>query len=710
MSSTSSAGRHLGNISYAIGVDIGGTFTDLALVDQSSGKLSVGKVLTDTGDVSRGVMKGLHKILEETDVAPGDVHVFIHGTTLATNALVERRGAHTALIVTQGFRDILIMGRESRYDIYDIEIDLPEPLVPRALVFEVNERVDAKGQVVTSLDDLEVSELARRLVTIGVDAVAVCLLHGFRNSCHERTIAEVFGREAPGLSISLSSDVSPDIGEFERASTTVANAYVRPIIRRYLDDLASKLRDAGMAASEPLIMTSDGGTIPCATAAKYPVRLIESGPAGGAMAAAFLGGLSNHSDLIAFDMGGTTAKICIIEDGTPSRVGLFEVGHVYRFARGSGLPIRAPVLEMIEIGAGGGSVAQVSELGLLKVGPESSGAEPGPACYRRGGSAATVTDADLYLGYLDQDFFLGGAMVLDWSRAEAAIVKDVAVPLGLTVQRAAAGINSVVNDNMARAAKVHCLERGRDPREYTMVAFGGAGPVHAYRVAMELGISRILFPARAGVMSAFGFLVSPPAFELLRTVTVSISDVDLAATRELFDEMEGEGRRMLEGAGIPARDIGVRREAAVRYHGQTFDLLVPLSPGDIEDKHLRDLEANFLERYQARYHRTNPGHRIEVVNWRVAVGGPRPDVRLEIFPFSGGANLALKGHRQVYMSDTDGFVECPVYDRYRLGAGANINGPAIIEEVESTVVVGPDGKVQADEHNNLLLTLVAHQR
>ena len=299
-------------------------------------------------------------------------------------------------------------------------------------------------------------------------------------------------------------------------------------------------------------------------------------------------------------------------------------------------------------------------------------------------------------------------MVLDRSRAEVAIAKDVANPLGVSAQRAAAGINSVVNDNMARAAKVHCLERGRDPREYTMVAFGGAGPVHAYSVAMELGITRILFPARAGVMSAFGFLVSPPAFELLRTVAVSIYDVDLAATRELFEEMEAEGRRMLEGAGIAAQDIGVRREAAVRYYGQTFDLLVPMSSSQIEDMHLRQLEAAFLERYQARYHRTNPGHRIEVVNWRVVVGGPRPDVRLEKFPPSNGKKLPLKGYRQVYMSDTDGFVTCPVYDRYRLGSGASISGPAIIEEVESTVVVGSAGKVQADEHNNLLLTIVTN--
>ena len=569
----------------------------------------------------------------------------------------------------------------------------------------MSERVDAEGQVVTPLVKKEVAALARRLAKTGIDAVAVCLLHAFRNREHERAVAKIFKREAPRISVSLSSDVSPDIGEFERASTTVANAYVRPAMRQYLDDLAAKLRAAGVAASEPLIMTSDGGTIPRATAAEYPVRLIESGPAGGAMAAAYLGGLSNLGDLIAFDMGGTTAKICVIEGGAPSRAGEFEVGHVYRFARGSGLPIRAPVLEMIEIGAGGGSIAKVGELGLLKVGPESAGADPGPACYGLGGGAATVTDADLYLGYLDSEFFLGGDMALDRAGAEAAITEYVAGPLGIPVARAAIGIHEVVNDNMARAAKVHCLERGQDPRDYTMVAFGGAGPVHAIRVAAALGMKRILYPARAGVISAFGFLVSPPAFELMRTATVLISDVDMEATRDLFREMEIEGKRMLEGAGIGARDIQVKREAAIRYRGQSFDLFVSMPTGRLARKHLAAMEQEFVESYRARYHRTNPGHPIEIVNWRVVVSGPRPDVRLQKFPSGRGARAALKGHRQVYFVETGGFVDCPVYDRYSLGAGTRIKGPAIIEEMESTVVVGVGARVQADEHNNLLLTL-----
>ena len=694
-----------GGPGYALGVDIGGTFTDLALIQRRTGALTVGKVLTDYGDVSRGVMTGLGKILEDAGVDPGDVRVFVHGTTLATNALIQRRGANTALVVTRGFRDILTMGRESRYDIYDIEIDVPAPLVPRALVHEVGERIDAAGQVVDALDEREVRTLAKRIAKSGVDAVAVCLLHSFRNPAHEQAIFDIFASEAPNVSVSLSSDVSPDIGEFERASTTVANAYVRPVMRRYLDDLKAKLESAGVAASDPLIMTSDGGTIPRATAAEYPVRLIESGPAGGAMAASFLGALADYGDIIAFDMGGTTAKICVIENGEPSRAGQFEVGHVYRFARGSGLPIRAPVLEMIEIGAGGGSIAEVSELGLLKVGPESAGADPGPACYRLGGTRPTVTDADLYLGYLDEGFFLGGGMSLDRAGAEKAIAQHVARPLGVSVDRGAVGIHAVVNDNMARAAKVHCLERGRDPRDYTMVAFGGAGPVHAYRVAAALGMRRIVYPARAGVMSAFGFLVSPPAFELMRTATVTLGDVDLTATQVLFKEMEAEGRRLLEGAGLNARSISVRREAAIRYRGQTFDLLVPVPSGRLGRKDLEKMEAEFLTRYQTRYHRTNPGHPIEVVNWRVVVGGPRPDIKLQTFPAGKSARAALKGRRKVYDADAGGFIDCPVYDRYALGAGVRLKGPAIIEEVESTVVVGAGAQVEADRHNNLILTL-----
>ena len=689
-----------------IGVDIGGTFTDLALVDRDGGRLAIAKVLTDRGDVSRGVMNGLRTILAESGVSPRDVGVVVHGTTLATNALIERQGVDTALLVTRGFRDILTMGRESRYDIYDIGIELPEPLVRRARVFEVTERVDAGGGVVTPLDEAEVASLARRLAAEGIEAVAVCLLHAFRNAGHERAVAATFDRLAPDIAVSLSSDVSPDIGEYERASTTVANAYVRPIIGHYLNDLAARLRTEGVDA-DPMIMTSDGGTIPRATAVEYPVRLIESGPAGGAVAAAYLGGLSGRRDLIAFDMGGTTAKICVIEGGEPSRAGQFEVGHANRFVRGSGLPIRAPVLEMIEIGAGGGSIATVDELGLLRVGPASAGANPGPACYGLGGEAATVTDADLCLGYLDADYFLGGRMRLDHERAEQSIAQNVAGPLGIPAARAALGIHEVVNDNMARAAKVHCLEQGRDPRSYTLVAFGGAGPVHAHRVAAALGMRHVLYPARAGVMSAFGFLVSPPAFELMRTATALLSEVDPEAVLSLFAQMEAEGRRLLDGAGVASRDIRVRREAAIRYRGQTFDLFVPAPAGRLRREDLQAMETAFLERYRARYHRTNPGHPIEVVSWRVVVGGPRPDHCPQTFPAARDAADALKGRRQVYTPESGGFEDCPVYDRYALGAGASIEGPAIVEEAESTVVIGPRGEVQADEHNNLHLTLPA---
>lgn len=694
---------------FALGVDIGGTFTDLALLDRATGRLAVGKVLTSYGDFAKAVLEGIHRLFADQGLPPEAVHSVIHGTTLATNALIERRGARTALLVTRGFRDILEMGRESRYDIYDIGIEFPPPLVPRALVFEVTERMDRQGQVVVPLHAGEVRAVAADLHARGVGAVAVCLLHAFRNPEHERLIAATLAREAPGLAVCLSSDVIPDIREYERASTTVANAYVQPAIRQYLDRLAEELGHLGIRA--PLhIMTSDGGTISCETAARYPVRLVESGPAGGALAAAYFGRQTGLRDIIAFDMGGTTAKIAVIDNGRPERASHFEIGRVYRFARGSGIPLEVPVLEMIEIGAGGGSIARVDDLGLLKVGPESAGASPGPACYGLGGTAPTVTDADLYLGYLDPGYFLGGEMPLDRDRAVRAIEEGVGKRLGLSLARAAWGIHAVVNENMARAAKIHCLERGKEPRNYTLEAFGGAGPVHASRVAAALGIRRILFPARAGVMSAFGFLVAPPAFELLRAYITALANADLGLVNRLYREMEEEGRALLQTAGIPAKETAVRREAAVRYVGQSYELFVPVSGGKLGKGHLDRVGRDFVRRYRARYHRLNPDVPIEVVTWRVVVSGPTPRIRLRHQPAGRDARQARKRSRNAYFPEAGGFIACPVYDRYRLGAGVRLRGPAIIEERESTAVIGPGGTVEVDAHNNLLVSVPAVSR
>ena len=690
----------------ALGIDIGGTFTDLVLLNRATGRFEVGKVLTSYDDVARAVLDGTHRLLAERPRGAQDVRTVVHGTTLVTNALIERRGARTALVVTRGFRDLLEMARESRYDIYDIGIEVPAPLVPRTLVFEVTERMDAHGAPVVPPAADEVRRIAGDLRARGVEAVAVCLLHAYRNPAHERAIAALLAREVPSVVVALSSDVIPDIKEYERASTTVANAYVQPAIRLYLDRLREGLRRLAVQAP-PLIMTSDGGTISCETAVRYPIRLVESGPAGGALAAAYLGGQTGLRDIIAFDMGGTTAKICVVEAGAPARASEFEVGRVYRFAKGSGLPLRAPVLQMIEIGAGGGSIARIDQMGLLKVGPESAGASPGPACYGLGGATPTVTDADLYLGYLDPGYFLGGAMPLDRARAARAIDEAIASPLGISTMRAAWGIHEVVNENMARAAKVHCLERGKDPRDYTLVAFGGAGPVHAFRVAAALRIRRALFPAGAGVMSALGFLVAPPAMELLRAYIVPLAAADLDVVNRLYREMEAEGRALLKTAGVPAAETTVRREAAVRYAGQSYDLLVPVPGGTLGRTDLARVHARFVRQYRARYHRLNPNVPSEAVNWRVVVAGPRPRIRLRHPRDGRDAKRARKGAREVYLPEAGGFVRCPVYDRYGLENGARLAGPAIVEERESTAVIGPGGVVEVDAYNNLRVTVPA---
>ena len=688
---------------YALGVDIGGTFTDLALVETRSGQVLAGKVLTNYADLAAGVLNGVTDLIARDRVPAAQVRKVVHGTTLATNALIQRRGARTAMIVTRGFRDLLEMARESRYDIFDIELEVPAPLVPRRLMFEVTERLDARGNIVLPLSSDEVADAARQMRSLGVEAVAVCLMHSFRNPAHEHAVAAAMAAAAPEIAVSLSSDVVPDIREYERASTTAANAYVQPVVRSYLDRLAGGLHAAGVAA-DLMLIGSDAGTIGRAAALRYPVRLVESGPAGGALAAAFLGKRAGIDDLVAFDMGGTTAKVCVIDKGEPERADQFEVARVHRFAKGSGLPLKVPVLEMIEIGAGGGSIARVDELGLLRVGPESAAADPGPASYGLGGDKPTVTDADLFLGYLDANFFLGGAMKLDRARAEAAIERHIAKPLRLSMTRAAWGIHAVVNDNMARAAKVHCLERGKDPRDYTLLAYGGAGPMHAAQVAAALGIRRVLYPLRAGIMSALGFLVAPAAFERMRADSGPLDAVDPARANRLLRELETEAAALVRAAGVPA-DCTVKRELALRFVGQSYSLPVRLPAGRLTRAQLVRLRDDFVRAYRDRYLRLNPDVPIETVNWRVTVAGPMP--RLRLAPPEAGTHAARKGSRRVFFIEAGRFVDCAVYDRFALREGTHLRGPAVVEEAESTVVLGPGAKASIDAHGNLLAELPA---
>lgn len=687
---------------FALGVDIGGTFTDLALLERQSGSVVAGKVLTDYEDFARGVLSGIDDVLRRNEIRPEAVELVVHGTTLATNALIQRRGGQTALIVTKGFRDILEMARGNRYDIFDLEIELPSPLVPRSRVFEADERLDHKGQVIAAIAEDDIRKLARELVALGIQGVGVCLLHAYANPLHEKRIGAILAAEAPDLAVSLSSEVVSEIGEYERATTTAANVFLQPIVKSYLERLRSSLAQLGLR-HPLLIITSDGGTVSCETATAYPVRLIESGPAGGAAAAAYFSRRLNIDKVMAFDMGGTTAKICLVDDGEPMRTDEFEAARVYRFARGSGLPLKVPSIELIEIGAGGGSIARVDETGLLKVGPDSASAAPGPACYGIGGTLPTVTDADLCLGYLDADFFLGGEMKLDRQKALEAIETHIAKPLGISTTRAAWGIHEVVNSNMARSAKIHCLEKGVDPRSFTMIAFGGAGPVHAYRVASMLGINRVMFPVRAGIMSALGFLAAPPSFELVRAFRGILEESNVPAIEQVFAEMRVEGLRLLESAGVAPNEVDIRREIGIRYLNQTFALNVRVpDPADGLGM-VAAIQERFTNEFRTRYHRENRGVALEILSLRSIATGSRPEVHFRSEPGRGQGTPSPKGARQVFFPGDAGYLKCPVYDRQTVTQ--SITGPAVIEERESTVLIGPDARADVDQDGNLLVTL-----
>lgn len=688
-----------------LGVDIGGTFTDLVLVDEATGAVHVGKVLTTAKDPAHGVEQGIQALLDEASRRPADVSAVVHGTTLATNALIERKGARTGLLTTAGFRDALEIRREGRYDMYDLFIDPPAPLVPRHLRREIPERVLADGRVLRRLDDSRAREVIRGLVTEGVEAIAICLLHAYANGEHERRLAALVREEAPGVAVSCSSEVVPEIREYERTSTTVANVYVIPLMARYLEDLERRLREAGLAG-EVYIMQSSGGIVLPAEARRFPIRLVESGPAAGALAAARAARRAGEPRLLSFDMGGTTAKACVIDGGKPLVAREFEVARADRFKRGSGLPIRAPVIELIEVGAGGGSIARVDRLGLLKVGPDSAGADPGPACYGLGGRLPTVTDADLLLGYLDAEFFLGGRMRLDRDAAVRAVEEYVAAPLGLDVTAAAWGIHRVVNENMAAAARIHGIERGRDLRRYPLFAFGGAGPVHCWAVARILRVPRILVPFGAGAISAWGLLAAPLAFDFVRTHRARLDAADWSAINALFEAMEREGRARLARAGVPDAAVQIRRLAEMRYVGQGHEVEAEVPSGTLGPASVPAITAAFEAAYQTLYHRRPNGVPVEVLNWRVTVAGPAPGLDLGPRVASGGpAAAAVKGRRPAFFAETGGFVPTPVYDRYALGPGAEFAGPAIVEERESTAVLGPGARCRVGDDLTLVVEI-----
>lgn len=700
-------GQAAGRQRLRVGIDIGGTFTDLIAYDDVTGAIAIGKTLTTPAEPAAGVVTGVREVLTLAGLEPAAIGAIVHGTTLVTNALIERKGACTALLTTRGFRDAVEIRREGRYDLYDLFLEMPPPLAPRRRRLEVDERVLADGTVAVPFDPAQAPELVARLRALGVEAVAVSLLHAYRNPEHERALGAALTALAPELVVSLSSDVVPEMREYERASTTLANVYVRPLVERYLARLEERLRELGAGAAPLLIMLSSGGTATVETARRFPVRLVESGPAAGALAAAHYGNLIGRPNLLSFDMGGTTAKACVIDGGEPLITPDFEVARVYRFKRGSGLPVRVPAIEMIEIGAGGGSLARVDPLGLLKVGPDSAGAEPGPACYGRGGSAPTVTDADLLLGYLDPGFFLGGRMRLDRGAAEAAVGR-LADRLGLSLLEAAWGIHHVVNENMAGAARIHAVERGKDPRAYPLFAFGGAGPVHAYQVAAILRAPELIVPPGAGAISALGFLVAPLAFDYVRSYYAPLADLDWAHAEALVREMEEAGVATLAAAGVPRAVLTFRRSVEVRYRGQGHEVTVPLPTGACGARSTvaRAVAVAFADEYRRLYGRTAEGVPLEVLNWRVVVSGPRPTVRLTGSDqiVTSDAATARKGERAIYLPEYGGSVDVPVYDRYALAPGSLLTGPAVIEERESTAIVG-GGEMRVDEYRNLVVTM-----
>ncbi len=692
-------------MSARFGVDIGGTFTDLVVIDERTGAIRVGKVLTTAKDPAHGVEQGVQSLLEEAGVDPARVHAVAHGTTLATNALIERKGARTALLTTQGFRDALEIRREGRYDMYDLLIDPPAPLVPRHLRFEVPERLLPDGSVLRPLDEAAARRVISQLVDAGVEALAICLLHAYLNPAHERRLAELVRQAAPHLAVSCSSDVVPEIREYERTSTTTANVYVVPLMARYLEDLERRLAGLGVPG-QLYVMQSSGGIALPPLARRLPIRLVESGPAAGALAAGQAARQRGDSRLLSFDMGGTTAKACVIDGGAPLVAREFEVARADRFKKGSGLPIRVPVIEMIEIGAGGGSIARVDRMGLLKVGPDSAGADPGPACYNLGGRQPTVTDADLLLGYLDAEFFLGGRMRLDRGAAERAVSEHVARPLGLDTTAAAWGIHRVVNESMAAAARIHGIERGRDLRAYPLFAFGGAGPVHCWQVARILKVPRILLPFGAGAMSAWGLLAAPLSFDFVRTVRARLDQADWDALNRLFTEMEDEGRELLARAGVASEAARVSRIAEMRYVGQGHEVEAPMPSGQLAANVLPTITASFEEAYRALYHRLPQGVPIEALNWRVTVSGPPPHLAFGGAGATGRSAVdAVKTTRRAWFAEAPGWMETPVYDRYALGPGASFDGPAIVEERESTAVIGPGARCRVDEGLTIVVTM-----
>jgi N-methylhydantoinase A len=685
-----------------MGIDVGGTFTDIVIHDPATGRRLSHKEPTTPADPARGAVAGIDRLLRAGSIEASELGRVVHATTLFSNALIERKGAPTGLITTAGFRDTLEIGRERKFELYDLKIVKPAPLVPRHLRLEVPERILVDGSVRLALDEGAVLAAAARLWDEGITSAAIVFLHSYANPRHERQAVDLIAKRFPGIALSASVDVAPEIREYERVSTTVVNAYIKPLAERYLSSLAAELAARGVCAPL-LLMLSNGGLTHIEDAKHTPVKLLESGPAAGVLIAAHLAEREGGDRVLAFDMGGTTAKLGTVEAGEPSIAYGFEVARARRFAPGSGLPVRISTVELIEIGAGGGSIAHLDEIGLLKVGPISAGADPGPAAYRKGGKQPTVTDAAFVLGYLNANYFAGGSMAVDASAAEA-VLGPLATKANLGGAELAWGILDLVNENMANAARVHIAEHGKDPRHYTLIATGGAGPLHAYFVAKKLGLSRVLAPRAAGVASALGLLIAPARADRVATIACPVDSITWPDLEATFARLEREALGVLETTLSHRAAAKIVRLADMRYVGQASELVVPLPSGPYGCASRAPFLEAFEKSYRAAFTRTPPATQIEIINVRVCATMTITDPAPWLHRPAGEAAHALKGTRAVYLPET-GFRATPVYDRYVLSAGQVGDGPAIVEERSSTLFVGPGGRFEVLASGNIMVTI-----
>ena len=678
------------SIRYRLGCDIGGTFTDFSVLDTTTGEVVTHKRLTTPSAPSLAIEEGVRVLATMVPQLLAN-SVVIHGTTLVINAVIERKGARTALVTTKGFRDVLEIGREGRFDQYDIWLRFPKPIVMRQFRHEVAERVHVSGRVLEPLADSSISRLIDVLRHDRVEAVAICLLHSYANDTHERALGEAIVAQLPDVMVSLSSVVAPEVGEYERSCTTAVNAYTQPLTERYLSDLESRLRNLGFQ-NDLLVTLSTGGITSIETARTFPVRIMESGPAAGAIGAAYFARQLNIDMLVSFDMGGTTAKTALIKGGRMATTDSFEVDRTYRFKRGSGIPIRAPMVDLIEIGAGGGSIARITGARTIQVGPDSVGASPGPACYNAGGLLPTVTDANLALGYLNADYFLGGAMTLRVDLAERAIREHIADQLGVGVLQAAYGIHSIVNENMASAAKVYLAEQGEDISNSALFAFGGCGPVHAVDLMHRIGVRHVIVPPRPGVASAFGMSVAPVSYDLRCACRVPLDLMDFNVLVGLFDRLQSDGISRLPKF-VPVDSVQLRRSLFMRYVGQGYEVSVDLP--NHNQVSIQDVQLMFDQAYQHLYGRTEKDQRVEAVSAALNLSYSQASDSEK--PFSNLSSAPIERTRQAYSPKARAMVSFKVFQRNELSPGTSFKGPAIIEESDSSIVIASEDTVTVHE-------------